>query len=61
MTRLLACACFWVAAVGHAEPASDAAILGQGSQSARIDEFRLRLTSFYQEGLGYQSKAGTLA
>jgi len=50
-----------VAALGHAEPASDAAILGRGSPSARIDEFRLRLTSFYQEGHGYQSKAGTLA
>ncbi len=60
-TRLLACVCFWVAAVGHAEPASDAAILGAGSQSARIDEFRLRLSSFYQAGHGYQSKAGTLA
>ncbi|MEI9947449.1 MAG: DUF3570 domain-containing protein [Pseudomonadota bacterium] len=47
--------------MGNAEPASDAAILGQESQAARIDEFRLRLTSFYQDGRGYQSKAGTLA
>ncbi|MEI9935856.1 MAG: DUF3570 domain-containing protein [Pseudomonadota bacterium] len=61
LTRLLAFGCFWVAIVGHAEPATDAAILGQGSESPRIDEFRLRLSSFYQEGHGYQSKAGTLA
>jgi Protein of unknown function (DUF3570) len=62
LTRLLlACATFCVAALGHAEPTSDAAILGQNKQSARIDEFRLRLTSYYQEGHGYQSKAGTLA
>ena len=59
--RLLSCAIFCVASVGHAEPTGDAAILGQGKQSARIDEFHVRLTSYYQEGQGYQSKAGTLA
>jgi hypothetical protein len=57
---LLACASFWVATVGHAEPATDSAILGQSSGSARVDEFRLRMTSYYQDGHGYQSKAGTL-
>jgi len=58
---LLACGCFGIAAAGQAEPASDAAILGQGSQSPRVDEFRLRMTSFYQDGHGYQSQAGTVA
>jgi len=58
-TLVLVCASLAIAAVCHAEPASDAAILGQSK--ARIDEFRLRLTSFYQDGHGYQSKAGTLA
>ena len=61
LTRRLAWACFWLAAVSRAEPTSDAAILGPSSQSARIDEFRLRLTSFYQDGHGYQSKAGPVA
>ncbi len=61
LARLLLCLGVSTAAVCHAEPSSDAAILGQGSQSARIDEFRLRLSSFYQDGHGYQSKAGTLA
>ncbi|HET7539265.1 MAG TPA: DUF3570 domain-containing protein, partial [Polyangiaceae bacterium] len=61
LTRRLLLGCFWLAAVGHAEPTSDATILGPSEQSARIDEFRLRLTSYYQDGHGYQSKAGTLA
>ena len=61
LLRLLWCASSCVAAVGHADPASDAAILGQSSEGPRVDEFRLRLTSYYQEGHGYQSKAGTLA
>jgi len=59
--RLLASGCFWIAAVAHAEPASDAAILGQNKQGVRVDEFRLRMTTFYQEGRGYQSQAGTVA
>ena len=61
LTRLLVCASFCAAAVGHAEPASDAAILGAADPGARVDEFRLRLTSYAQEGHGYQSKAGSLA
>lgn len=60
-TLLLVWASVWRAAVCQAEPTSDAAILGQTGESARIDDFRLRLTSFYQDGHGYQSKAGTLA
>lgn len=58
---LLAGGFFWLAAVGHAEPASDEAILGQSSQAARVDEFRLRMTSYYQDGHGYQSQAGPVA
>jgi hypothetical protein len=53
--------CFWIATVGHAEPASDAAILGQSKQGVHVDEFRLRMTTFYQNGRGYQSQAGTIA
>jgi hypothetical protein len=49
------------AATARAEPASDAAILGTTSEAARIDEFRLRLSSYYQTGHGYQSQAGPLA
>lgn len=59
--RRLACGCFWLVAVSHAEPASDAAILGQDKAGARIDEFRLRMTTYYQDGRGYQSQAGPLA
>ena len=61
LTLLLLAASIWRSTVCRAEPASDAAILGQADQSARVDEFRLRLTSYYQDGHGYQSKAGTLA
>jgi len=46
--------------LAHADPASDAAILGRASEGARIDEFRLRLTSYSQDGRGYQSQAGSL-
>jgi len=59
--RRLAYGCFWFAAVARAEPASDASILGQAEREPRIDEFRLRLTTFYQDGHGYQSQAGTVA
>ena len=58
---LLACGCFWIASDGHTEPASDAVILGSANQGVRIDEFRLRMTSYYQDGHGYQSQAGTIA
>jgi hypothetical protein len=59
--RRLLLGCLCLAAVSRAEPTSDAAILGSNGQSTRVDEFRLRLTSYYQDGHGYQSKAGTLA
>jgi len=58
---LLVCACLGIATAGRAEPASDAAILGQSNQGVRVDEFRLRMTSYYQDGHGYQSQAGTVA
>jgi hypothetical protein len=63
LTRLALGLWLGTASVCQAEPTptSDAAILGQASQSARIDEFRLRVSSYYQDGHGYQSKAGTLA
>ena len=60
-TRRLICASLWIAAVAHAEPASDQVILGSSKPDVRIDEFRLRMTTFYQEGRGYQSQAGTVA
>jgi len=47
--------------VAHAQSSSDAAILGEGREGARIDEFRLRLSSYYQDGRGYQAQAGSLA
>ena len=61
LRRLLIGASLWIAALGHAEPTSDAEILGRDREGARVDEFRLRVSSYYQEGRGYQSKAGTLA
>lgn len=48
-------------ATAHADPASDAAILGSANEGARIDELRLRMTSYYQNGHGYQSPAGSLS
>lgn len=58
LTRLAWCACISIATAAHAEPTSDEAILGAGSEGARIDEFRLRLSTYYQDGHGYQSLAG---
>ncbi|MEO6603047.1 MAG: DUF3570 domain-containing protein, partial [Polyangiaceae bacterium] len=58
--RLLGAAALAVASA-HADPASDAAILGTGGEGARIDEFRLRMTAYYQDGHGYQSLAGPLS
>lgn len=58
---LFFCVCFGAAAAAHAEPASDASILGQSNHGVRVDEFRLRMTSYYQDGHGYQSQAGTVA
>ncbi len=48
---------------GASEPeVDDAAILGlDGQDEPRIDEVRLRLTTFWQRGEGYQSQAGTFA
>ena len=62
--RALCAAAFALCSFGaraHADPASDAAILGRASEAARIDEFRLRLTSYSQYGRGYQSQAGSVA
>lgn len=47
--------------VAHADPTSDASILGRSNDGPRIDDFRLRLTSYYQDGRGYQSQAGPVA
>ena len=55
------CACILIASAAHAEPTSDEAILGRSSERAHIDEFRLRLSSYYQDGHGYQSQAGSVA
>ena len=49
-----------LAATAHAQTASDAAILGAGSEGARVDELRLRMSTYYQDGHGYQSLAGPL-
>lgn len=58
--RLLALAAL-VVTTAHAEPATDAAILGTRNEGMRIDEVRLRMTSYYQDGHGYQSLAGPLS
>lgn len=55
------CAFLLVAAAANAEPSSDAAILEQVPEGPRIDEFRLRVTSYYQDGHGYQSQAGPVS
>jgi Protein of unknown function (DUF3570) len=49
-----------ISAAGRATEPDPGEILGQ-ADSARIDEVRLRLTSYSQEGHGYQSVAGSLA
>ena len=54
------CAVMLCAAAAHAEP-SDDAILGVAHEGAYVDELRLRLTSYYQDGHGYQSLAGPLS
>ena len=54
-------ACIWVASAAHAQPTSDDAILGSRLEGARIDDFRLRMSSYYQNGHGYQSLAGPLS
>jgi len=41
-------------------PSDDAAILAERHEGAHIDELRLRMTSYYQDGHGYQSQAGPL-
>lgn len=62
VTQLLVCLGIGLLVViARADPAGDAAILGRGDPSVRIDEFRLRMTTFYQDGRGYQSQAGTVA
>lgn len=48
-------------ASANADPASDAAILGTSNEGPKIDEVRLRMTSYYQDGHGYQSLAGPLS
>lgn len=50
-----------LATVAQAEPTSDDAILGRAEEGPRIDDFRLRLTAYAQDGHGYQSQAGTVA
>lgn len=57
---LALCACLLVPALTRAQSLSDAAILGAPVEPAHIDEFRLRMTSFSQDGHGYQSVAGSL-
>lgn len=54
------CACALLATAAHAQPPSDAAILDSHAERARIDDFRLRMSSYYQDGHGYQSLAGPL-
>jgi len=44
-----------------APPSGDEGILAETHDGAFIDEFRLRMTSYYQEGHGYQSLAGPLS
>lgn len=61
VSRGLAVAVALFMATAHADPESDAVILGSSSEGPRIDEFRLRMTSYYQDGHGYQSQAGPLS
>ena len=49
-----------LAATAHAQTASDAAILGTSGDGAHVDELRLRMSTYFQAGHGYQSLAGSL-
>ncbi len=49
-----------LAATAHAQTAGDAAILGTNGEGARVDELRLRMSTYFQDGHGYQSLAGPL-
>ena len=63
VARLVLVLSAWLlsAATAQAQATSAQAILGPTSEGAHIDEFRLRLTSYFQDGHGYQSLAGPLS